>query len=149
MSSLTELPLSPESWGLGPDDVEMADIHGRPGLRFRDGVPTPLARGVKLGDGILEMDLLVPSERCFHGLVWHVAGPSHELFFVRPHQVGNPDAIQYTPVTNGISAGSSSIGWFDTVYLPIEAGRNELIVAVSEDLGGWGAQARFTDHDGD
>lgn len=27
-----------------------------------------------------------------------------ESFFVRPHQVGNPDAIQYTPVFNGISS---------------------------------------------
>ncbi len=38
-----------------------------------------------------------------------------------------------------------SIGWWDTVYLPLEAGRNELVIAVSEDFGGWGVQARFAD----
>jgi hypothetical protein len=36
-----------------------------------------------------------------------------------------------------------SIGWFDTVYLPLEEGPNELLVAVSEDFGGWGVQARL------
>ena len=38
-----------------------------------------------------------------------------------------------------------SIGWWDSVFLPLQAGRNELVVAVSEDLGGWGVQARFAD----
>ena len=38
-----------------------------------------------------------------------------------------------------------SIGWFDALYLPLESGDNELVVAVSEDLGGWGVQAKFDD----
>ena len=38
-----------------------------------------------------------------------------------------------------------SVGWWDTVYLPLEAGPNELVIAVSEDFGGWGVQARFSD----
>ena len=36
-----------------------------------------------------------------------------------------------------------SIGWYDTLYLPLVAGENELVVAVSEDFGGWGIQARL------
>jgi hypothetical protein len=36
-----------------------------------------------------------------------------------------------------------SIGWYDTVYLPLVAGDNDLVIAVSEDIGGWGVQARF------
>ena len=38
-----------------------------------------------------------------------------------------------------------SIGFWDTVYLPLREGDNELVIAVSEDLGGWGVQARFAD----
>ena len=34
-------------------------------------------------------------------------------------------------------------GWYDTVYLPLDEGENELLVAVSEDFGGWGIQARL------
>ena len=41
-----------------------------------------------------------------------------------------------------------SIGYYDTVYLPLVEGANELVVAVSEDLGGWGLQARCPDADG-
>lgn len=36
-----------------------------------------------------------------------------------------------------------SIGYYDTLYLPLEEGENELVVAVSEDFGGWGVRARF------
>ena len=37
------------------------------------------------------------------------------------------------------------IGWWDTVYLPLEEGANDLVVAVSETFGGWGVQARLPD----
>jgi len=33
-----------------------------------------------------------------------VDGDNHEHFYVRPHQTGEPDANQYTPVFNGVSA---------------------------------------------
>lgn len=36
-----------------------------------------------------------------------------------------------------------SIGWWDTVYLPLGEDENELVVAVSETFGGWGVQARL------
>ncbi|MFI5042590.1 MAG: hypothetical protein ACHQNA_12215 [Acidimicrobiales bacterium] len=40
-----------------------------------------------------------------------------------------------------------SIGWSDAVYLPLAEGDNEFAVAVLEDFGGWGVQARFPDPD--
>ena len=59
---------------------------------------------VELTDGWIELELAVGSERSFHGVVWRAVGESYESFFVRPHQAGNPDAVQYTPVTNGMSS---------------------------------------------
>jgi hypothetical protein len=41
-----------------------------------------------------------------------------------------------------------SIGYFDTLYLPLIQGENELLMAVSEDLGGWGVQAKLEDLEG-
>lgn len=41
-----------------------------------------------------------------------------------------------------------TIGYFDELYLPLQRGKNELWLAVSEDFGGWGIQARFADMDG-
>ena len=38
-----------------------------------------------------------------------------------------------------------TIGYFDELYLPLQRGKNELWLAVSEDFGGWGIQAMFED----
>lgn len=36
-----------------------------------------------------------------------------------------------------------TIGFHDTVFLPLQAGKNEVWIAVSENFGGWGVQARW------
>jgi hypothetical protein len=41
-----------------------------------------------------------------------------------------------------------SIGWWDSVFLPLRQGENDLVIAVSESFGGWGLQARFENLDG-
>lgn len=41
-----------------------------------------------------------------------------------------------------------TIGYFDELFLPLNAGKNELCVAVSESFGGWGIQAKFDDIQG-
>ncbi len=41
-----------------------------------------------------------------------------------------------------------TIGHYDTLYLPLHPGKNELVMAVSEKFGGWGVQARFADMTG-
>jgi hypothetical protein len=40
-----------------------------------------------------------------------------------------------------------TIGYFDSVYLPLKTGRNEIILAVGETFGGWGVQARLENMD--
>ena len=41
-----------------------------------------------------------------------------------------------------------TIGYFDSLYLDLKAGENELWVLVSENFGGWGLMARFDDQPG-
>lgn len=41
-----------------------------------------------------------------------------------------------------------TIGYFDSVYLPLKNGRNEIVLAVSETFGGWGVQGRLENIDG-
>ena len=36
-------------------------------------------------------------------------------------------------------------GYFDAVYLPLKKGENEIRIAVTEKIGGWGLKARFAD----
>ena len=62
-------------------------------------------------------------ERSFHGVFWRGQdGENYESFFVRPHQVGNPDSIQYTPVRNGISSWQlyHGPGFWNPVDFPID-----------------------------
>lgn len=58
-----------------------------------------------LTDGLIECDVFIPQGRSFTGLAWRLQDErNYEHFYLRPHQNGNPDATQYTPVWNGISA---------------------------------------------
>ncbi|MCO6490780.1 MAG: hypothetical protein J5I98_20350 [Phaeodactylibacter sp.] len=41
-----------------------------------------------------------------------------------------------------------TIGYFDTAYLPLKKGRNEVWVAVSENFGGWGLRGKLEDLEG-
>ena len=67
-------------------------------------VENAFATGVEPVDGTIELELAVDPERAFPGVVWRARGENYESFFVRPHQVGNPDSIQYTPVFNEVSS---------------------------------------------
>ncbi len=41
-----------------------------------------------------------------------------------------------------------TIGLFDAIFLPLEKGTNSLLLAVSEDFGGWGVTGKFADREG-
>lgn len=123
MTSLRELALEPTSLGLEPGQATPATRLGRPCLQLDDLFRSPVIPGVELRDGVIEMDVLVPADRSFHGLQWHVRGDDAETFFVRPHQVGNPDSIQYTPVSHGISSWQlfHGEGFWAPITFPIGA----------------------------
>ena len=60
-------------------------------------------RGVSFTTGTVEFDMLQgPGVYDFAGLLFHVQEDANaDLFYIRPHQNGNPDSTQYTPVVNG------------------------------------------------
>ena len=71
-----------------------------------------------LRNGTIELDLRVTGERSFPGVTWRGGADGFESFFVRPHQVGNPDAIQYSPCFHGVSAWQLYTG--DGFWAPID-----------------------------
>jgi hypothetical protein len=106
MAELRNVPLDAPAWGWAPGDVTDSEFLGRPCVTFGDSVDliAPVA-GVELTDGVIELDLAVTGERAFHGVAWRVLDDdNYESFYVRPHQVGNPDSIQYNPVFNGVAS---------------------------------------------
>jgi len=92
-------------------------------LSSDDGARLATVAGAELSNGVVEADVAVEAGRSFHGVVWRVHGPNHESFFVRPHQNGNPDAVQYTPVCNGQFAWQlyHGPGAWNAVRFPVDA----------------------------
>jgi hypothetical protein len=99
---LRAAPFDGELWTWAGSDRVATRHRGRDCIRL-EGAAT--LAGVELVDGAIEVELSAGPERGFHGLSWRIRDDENfESFFVRPHQVGNPDAVQYTPVFNGISS---------------------------------------------
>jgi hypothetical protein len=101
-----DVPLESWAWTWGTAGRTAIRHRGRPAARFAaGGASLETVAGVELLDGAIETDVAVEAQRSFHGVAWRVQDDAnYESFFVRPHQVGNEDAIQYTPVINGSSA---------------------------------------------
>jgi hypothetical protein len=105
MPELHDVPLDSAAWGWKPGDVTTSEFQGRPCITFGESVDllAPVV-GVELTDGVIEIDMALTGARAFHGVAWRVLDDdNYESFYVRPHQVGNPDSVQYNPVFNGVA----------------------------------------------
>lgn len=64
-----------------------------------------MVRDVEFTNGIIEVDIACRPGRVFPGIVFRQRNQAnYEEFYIRPHKSGQPDALQYTPVFNGLSA---------------------------------------------
>lgn len=106
LAGLVSVPLDSPAWSWRPADASIEEFRGRRCLAFAPTVDLlGSVAGVELTDGVIEIDLAVTRERAFHGVAWRVRDDdNYESFYVRPHQVGNDDAIQYNPVFNAIAS---------------------------------------------
>jgi hypothetical protein len=103
IENLRELPLDDGRWDWDGTPPSFGEHLGRPCVELESPIAT--VAGLELENGTIELDLAVSAARGFHGVVWRrLDAENFESFFVRPHQVGNPDAVQYTPVSNGMSS---------------------------------------------
>ena len=56
-------------------------------------------------DGVIEVDVAMDGRRCFPGIVFRMQSPAEaEYVYLRPHRSGEPVALQYTPLFNGLDA---------------------------------------------
>lgn len=88
----------------GEKEVYVVEEHlGRRSLRLQGG--TAVLEDVEFVDGTIEFDVAFSGERSFSGVFWRMQDQgNYEDYYLRPHQSGFPDAMQYTPVFNGLSA---------------------------------------------
>jgi hypothetical protein len=119
-----DVPFESGSWNWGTSARTETEHAGRRCIRFdAEEASLETVAGLDFQDGALEVELAVGPERAFPGVVWRVQDEDNcESFFVRPHQVGNDDAIQYTPVFNGSSAWQlyHGPGFWSPVAFPID-----------------------------
>jgi glyoxylase-like metal-dependent hydrolase (beta-lactamase superfamily II) len=97
------VPFDDERWNIEAAEHELVEYMGKPALRIKGGAA--LLPELDIVNGIVEFEIAVSEERGFAGLVFRQQdSANYEHFYIRPHQSGNPDANQYTPVFNDVSA---------------------------------------------
>lgn len=96
------VPFESPRWKL-PENASKIEEHlGKKSLYLFGGMA--VLRDVDFTDGIIEFDAAFSNKRGFFGAVFRLEDEgNYEEFYMRSHQSGNPDALQYTPVYNHMS----------------------------------------------
>lgn len=93
------IPFSSDQWEINGEHV-LETYKGQESLWLKNG--TARLPEVDFENGIIEYDVAFTPKRGFFGLHFRIAdGGNFEEYYMRAHQSGNPDAMQYTPVYNG------------------------------------------------
>jgi hypothetical protein len=94
------IPFDSNRWEIDAKESHVEEYLGRQSLFLKGGLA--LVKDSKFLNGVIEFDIAFSQERTFVGVVWRAQDKQNfEEFYFRPHQSGNPDANQYTPVFNG------------------------------------------------
>lgn len=90
-------------WRVDGPAPEIVEHRGRKALALNGG---KLWRDdVSLADGVVEFDASFSEAASFFGAMFRARDDgNYEDFYLRAHLSGKPDATQYTPQTNGVSA---------------------------------------------
>jgi hypothetical protein len=95
------VPFDSGRWQWNATESRVEDHLGRKSLFLKGG--TAFVTDARFANGSIEFDVAFSGERGFMGGVWRAQDDkNYEEFYLRPHQSGNPDATQYTPVFHGI-----------------------------------------------
>ncbi len=88
-------------WHIEAKESKVESYLGRDSLFLREGVAW--LDGAALRDGVIEVDVAAPADVGFHGVAFRAADhQNYEIVYLRSHLSKQPDAVQYTPVFNGI-----------------------------------------------
>lgn len=116
------LPFTEEKWDMKDADIARENFQGKECMLIKTGAI--ISKGVDLRDGTIEFDMNFTDGRGFPGIGFRVADINNmEMFYVRPHQSGNPDAAQYTPVFNNQAGWQLYHGEGYSAALPLQPGK--------------------------
>lgn len=97
---LNSVAFNSPRWNVTAKDTASEQYLGKAALRVAGG--SLILKDAAFKNGIIEFDIALPQARLFPGIAFRMADACNtELYYLRPHQSGNPDAMQYYPVYNG------------------------------------------------
>jgi hypothetical protein len=97
------IPFDSPRWQIEAEEHRIEPYKGKTSLVLKGGLA--VVADSEFTDGVIEYFCAFPEGRAFAGASWRVQDAANrEEFYIRTHQSGNPDANQYTPVFNGLSA---------------------------------------------
>lgn len=115
----TAVPFGSPRWTV-KGEVAVQETHlGRPALKLKNA--SALLADANFRNGIIEFDIALTKTRYFPALDFRMVDSSNfEEYYLRPHQSGNPDAMQYLPVTNRQGGWQLyyGVGYNNAVELP-------------------------------
>jgi len=101
--------------------LKYADIVNHLGRKCLTGYA--YLKDAEFENGIIEVDIAVDGRRSYPGIVFRMQSEKNsERFYLRPHRAGlYPDALQYTPVFNGVAGWQlySGRGYTAFAFLPV------------------------------
>lgn len=98
----TQVPLNDANWSAKSEEYRFEEYLGVPSIYLPQG--SAQLNDVVFHNGIIEFDIAFPQGRGFPGVNFRIQDEqNYEEFYMRPHQSGNPDANQYTPIFNGLA----------------------------------------------
>lgn len=96
------VPFDSDQWETKDATFTLQQFEGRDAILLQSGMI--YLKDVAFTDGTIEVDINFTALRNFPGIGWRMVDPGNqEHFYIRPHQSGNPDANQYTPVFHGLA----------------------------------------------
>lgn len=92
----------PADWDVNAQKHEFTTFKGKKCLYLENGAAR--LKNADFRTGIIDFDMAFDQGRKFLSVHFRIQDDqNYEEFYVRPHQSGNPDAMQYTPVFNGLA----------------------------------------------
>lgn len=93
------VPADSPRWDL-QGEAKVAEYQGRKCLKLDGGVA--VLKDFEMRDGVIDVDVATPAKRGFVGFDFRIDkdGANYEEVYLRQHESGLPDALQYTPVLN-------------------------------------------------
>jgi hypothetical protein len=96
------VPFTPDKWHMEGAQISQETYQGKECILLKSG--NLISKDIDFRDGVIEVDVSLPQRRGFPGIAFRVMDQQNfESFYMRPHQSGNPDANQYTPIFNGLA----------------------------------------------